>query len=163
MPDPPACSRASPPTCSVFDVTAKKPLTVSSSTTPSAPASTVIGCSFGKFGGGWYAGWNPPIDSAKFGCSPQRTRSAICPETGYPSITESCRAASSEKLLFGKSSCPAIDMFNLTSATSGFGSRHFTSPRSATAPAPGAPGSAPSSAVISVGVPHPSFASGPNT
>ena len=28
IPLPPACSRASPPTCTVFDVTAKNPLTV---------------------------------------------------------------------------------------------------------------------------------------
>ena len=65
--------------------------------------------------GGWYAGWNPPIESAKFGCSPHFTRIAICPEIGYPWMIESCRAASSENVLFGKSSVPAIDRLILTS------------------------------------------------
>jgi PncC family amidohydrolase len=44
---------------------------------PCCPRSNAIGCSFGKSFGGWYAGWNPPIDSAKFGCSPHVNRNAI--------------------------------------------------------------------------------------
>ena len=161
MPLPPACSVAEPPTCTVFEVTAKNPLTLILAG-PWLPRSSVIGCSLGKLGGGVYAGWKPPIEKTKFGWSPQVTRIAICPDTGNPLITESCRAASIENVLFGKSSSPSIERFSLTSAASGFGSRHFTSPRITTT-GPGISRMIPISPVMSVGVPHPSFPSGPNT
>ena len=51
IPLPPACNRASPPTCTVFDVTAKNPLTVMLAF-PCCPRSSAIGCSFGKSFGG---------------------------------------------------------------------------------------------------------------